>query len=128
MFKFLPTAFLVRYSPFSITVWKWNASIKSRDKENLTSNFDHFVNLLTLKNSLENGRKIKTSWESWLFTNFPPRIHRSTDIWYFRSDDKVLRQLPIDLQRLNFRTRFPLNFTKWGRKVMCLKLTEIGFL
>ena len=38
MFKFLSNAFLVCYSPFSIAVWKWNASIKSRDKEKLTSN------------------------------------------------------------------------------------------
>ena len=70
MFKFLSTVFLVRYSPFSITVWKWNASIKSHDKENLTSNFDHFVNLLTSQNSLENSRKIESSWESWLFSPY----------------------------------------------------------
>ena len=47
MFKFLSTAFLVCYSPFSIAVWERNASVKSRDQEKLTSNFDHFVNLLT---------------------------------------------------------------------------------
>ena len=83
MFKFLWTAFLLRYSPFSIVVWKWNASIKSRDKENLMSSFDHFVNLLTFKNSLENGRKMETSWESWLFTNFSPRTHRSNYIYIY---------------------------------------------
>ena len=34
-----------------------------------------------------------------------------SDIWYFRSDIKVLRQLPINLQWLNFRIFFPLNYT-----------------
>ena len=48
MVKFLSTAFLIRYSPFSVAVWKWKASTKSRDKENLTSNFDHFLNLCKL--------------------------------------------------------------------------------
>ena len=65
MFKFLSTALLVRYSPFSIAVWKWNASIKSRDKENLTSNFDHFVNLLTFT---------KFPWKRSK-DRFPPRTH-----------------------------------------------------
>ena len=36
-------------------------------------------------------------------------------ILYYRSDDKVPRQSPIDLQRQNFRTFFPLNFTKENR-------------
>ena len=38
-----------------------------------------------------------------------------SDMWYFRSDDKVPRQSPIDLQKQNFRIFFPLNFTKEGR-------------
>ena len=34
------------------------------------------INLILINlNYLENGRKIETSWESWLFTNFPPRTH-----------------------------------------------------
>ena len=61
-------------------VWKWNASIESPDKEKLTSNFDHLANLFTfIKFSRKwwKGRKIKTNWESWLFTNFPLRAHHS---------------------------------------------------
>ena len=41
MIKFLSTAFLGPYSPFSTAVRKSNASIISRDKEKLTSNFDN---------------------------------------------------------------------------------------
>ena len=61
-------------------VWKSNASIKSRDKEKLTSNFDHFSNLLTFMKfprKHSKGRKIETRWESWLFTNFPLCTSRS---------------------------------------------------
>ena len=38
-----------------------------------------------------------------------------SDMWYFRSDDKVPRQSPIGLQKQNFRIFFLLNFTKEGR-------------
>ena len=34
-----------------------------------------------LQNSLENGQKIKTSWESQLFTNLPCHIHCSNYIF-----------------------------------------------
>ena len=51
------------------------------NKEKLTPNFDHFVNLFIFTKSLENGCKILTTWESWLFTNFPIRIHRSNCIY-----------------------------------------------
>ena len=106
MFKFLPTAFLVHYSPFLIAVWKWNASIKSYDKEKLTSNFDHFVNLFTFTNSLENGRKIKTRWESWLFTNFPPRTHHSN---YAMSSEDVQRSHLASFFKATRRTEENIN-------------------
>ena len=35
-----------------------------------------------------------------------------SDIWYFRSDDRVPRRLLIDLERLNFQTIFSLNYSK----------------
>ena len=35
-----------------------------------------------------------------------------SDIWYFRSDDRFPRELLIDLERLNFRTIFSLNYSK----------------
>ena len=38
-----------------------------------------------------------------------------SDTWYFRSDDKLSRQQPIDLQKQNFRSFFTLNFTKEDR-------------
>ena len=46
----------------------------------------------------------------WIF-----RKSGMSDMWYFGSIDKVPRQSPIDLQRQNFRTFFPLNFTKENR-------------
>ena len=75
MFKSLLTAFLGRQSPLLIDVGKWNASIKSREKEKLTSSFNHFVN----------NQKIKTSWDRLLFINFLPRTHRSIYMIMFRN-------------------------------------------
>ena len=48
MFKFLSTAFFVRYSPILIAVRKRNASILSLKKEELISNFDYFVSFVNL--------------------------------------------------------------------------------
>ena len=76
MFKSLLTAFLGRQSPLLIDVGKWNASIKSREKEKLTSSFNHFVN----------NQKIKTSWDRLLFINFLPRTHRSIYMIMFRNN------------------------------------------
>ena len=75
MFKSLLTAFLGRQSPLLIDVRKWNASIKSREKEKLTSSSNHFVN----------NQKIKTSWDRLLFINFLPRTHRSIYMIMFRN-------------------------------------------
>ena len=75
MFKSLLTAFLGRQSPLLIDVGKWNASIKSREKEKLTSSFNHFVN----------NQKIKTSWDRLLFINFLPRTHQSIYMIMFRN-------------------------------------------
>ena len=61
-------------------VWKWKASIKSRDKEKLTSNFDYFANLfafMKFPRKQSKGRKIEIGWESRLFTNFPLCTSRS---------------------------------------------------
>ena len=46
-----------------------------------------------LQNSLENGQKIKTSWESQLFTNLPCHIHCSNYIFIWRKD--IFKQLRL---------------------------------
>ena len=85
MFKSLLTAFLGRQSPLLIDVRKWNASIKSREKEKLTSSWNHFVN----------NQKIKTSWDRLLFINFLPRTHQSIYMIMFRNTPPPTPPPPI---------------------------------